>query len=309
MYNIIGKKNLWLSISGALMIIAVVMLSMWGLKLGIDFTGGSLQEVRFLGERPSVTQVEERLADLKLNSLTVQPVEEKGMILRFQQTSEENHQAVLKKLNTFAAAPADKKQPAGPAVEELRFEAVGPSVGQELQQKAIYAILAVLIAISAYIAWAFRKVSRPVASWKYGASTLISLFHDVVIVLGLFAALGHFHGVEVNTTFIAAVLTVLGFSVHDTIVVFDRIRENLPRSNDAFAGTVNTSLNQTVHRSVNTSVTVMLVLLSIVLFGGSSIFYFSLALLVGIFFGTYSSIFLASPLLVWWQEMAAKRNA
>ncbi len=308
MYNIIGKKNLWLSISGALMVVSIVMLSMWGLKLGIDFTGGSLQEARFLQDRPTVPEVEERLADLKLNSLTVQPVEDMGMILRYQQTSEEVHQAVLKKLQTFAPAP-EKGKPAGMAVEEMRFEAVGPSVGQELQRKSIYAIIAVLIAISGYIAWAFRKVSRPVASWKYGAATLVSLFHDVIIVLGLFAALGHFHGVEVNTTFIAAVLTVLGFSVHDTIVVFDRIRENLPRSNDAFDGTVNVSLNQTIHRSVNTSVTVMLVLLSIVLFGGSSIFYFSLALLIGIFFGTYSSIFLASPLLVWWQEMSAKRNA
>ncbi len=309
MYNIIGKNNLWLSISAGLTIVSIIMLSMWGLKLGIDFTGGSILEAKFLQERPSVTQVEEKLADLKLNSLTVQPVENDRIILRFQETSEDVHQAVVKKLQDFAPVPTDKKKAREAAIDELRFEAVGPSVGQELQRKSIYAILAVLIAISSYIAWAFRKVSRPVSSWKYGAATLISLFHDVMIVLGLFAALGHFHGVEVNTTFIAAVLTVLGFSVHDTIVVFDRIRENLPRSNDNFAGTVNMSLNQTVHRSVNTSVTVMLVLLSIVLFGGSSIFYFALALLIGIFFGTYSSIFLASPLLVWWQNISQRKNA
>lgn len=308
MYNIIAKSKLWLTVSGLLMAASIVCLSIWGLKLGIDFTGGSLLEVKFLQDRPTVTQVEDKLSSLHLNSLTVQPVEDQGMVLRFQQTSEDVHQSVLKKLQEFAPKP-EKGKATQPAIEEQRFEAVGPSVGQELQRKAIYAIIAVLVAISAYIAWAFRKVSRPVQSWKYGLATLISLFHDVIIVLGVFAVLGHFHGVEVNTTFIAAVLTVLGFSVHDTIVVFDRTRENLPRSNDNFAGTVNMSLNQTLHRSINTSLTVLLVLLSIVIFGGSSIFYFALALLIGIFFGTYSSIFLASPLLVWWQEMAERRNS
>ena len=292
MVNIISKKTLWVSISGILIAASIVMVGMWGLKLGIDFTGGSLLEVKYLGAAPSVTEVEEKLADLNLKSLTAQPTEQNGMVLRFQDTSEETHQAILNKL---------------PPHEELRFEAVGPSIGQELQRKAIIAILLVLLTISLYMAWAFRKVSRPVASWKYGVVTLISLFHDVVIVLGLFAFLGHFYGVEVNTPFIAAVLTVLGFSVHDTIVVFDRIRENLPRSAQDFAGTVNTSLNQTIVRSINTSVTVMLVLASIVFLGGATITHFALALLVGIFFGTYSSIFLASPLLVFWDKFS-RRN-
>ncbi len=295
MYQIIEKNKIWLSISAALMIASVIMLSIWGLKLGIDFTGGSLLEVNFHNERPSVTEVESKLQDLDLQSLTVQPVGEKGIILRFQQTSEDVHQAALKELRTFA--PINDKEPAK-TIEELRFEAVGPSIGQELQRKAISATILVLLAISVYIAWAFRRVSRPVASWKYGTATIISLVHDVLIVLGFFAYLGHFHNVEINTSFVAAVLTVLGFSVHDTIVVFDRIRENLPRSNDSFAGTVNTSLNQTLTRSINTSLTVLLVLVAITIMGGSSIHYFAMALLVGIFFGTYSSIFLASPLLV-----------
>ena len=294
MVNFISKRKLWVSISAVLVAASITMLALWGLKLGIDFTGGSLLEVKFLGSAPSVTEVEEKLADLQLKSLTSQPTEQNGMVLRFQDTSEETHQAILKRL---------------PPLEELRFEAVGPSVGQELQRKAIYAIILVLLTISFYMAWAFRKVSRPVASWKYGVVTLISLFHDVVIVLGLFAFLGEFYGVEINTSFIAATLTVLGFSVHDTIVVFDRIRENLPRSNQDFAGTVNTSLNQTIVRSINTSVTVMLVLAAIVFLGGASIQYFSLALLVGIFFGTYSSIFLASPLLVIWDNFSRRNNA
>ncbi len=293
MVNLIAKRSLWVSISGILVAASIVMISMWGLKLGIDFTGGSLLEVRFKETAPSVTALEEKLKPLDLKSLTAQPTENNGMVLRFQETSEETHQAILSKL---------------PALEELRFEAVGPSIGQELQRKAIYAILLVLLAISLYMAWAFRKVSRPVSSWKYGIVTLVSLFHDVVIVLGLFAFLGKYYGVEVNTSFIAAVLTVLGFSVHDTIVVFDRIRENLPRSNSDFAGTVNASLNQTIVRSINTSFTVLLVLTAIVLWGGVSIKYFALALLVGIFFGTYSSIFLASPLLVFWDNFSRKRK-
>jgi preprotein translocase subunit SecF len=306
MYNIISKSKIWLSISGLLIAASIIALSMWGLRLGIDFTGGSLLEANFSNNRPTVTEVEEKLINLNLQSLTVQPVNEKGMILRFQNTSEETHQAVLSKLRELA--PSTDEQSKTAAVEELRFEAVGPSVGQELQRKAIYATILVLLAISLYIAWAFRRVSRPVTSWKYGVATIISLFHDVAIVLGFFAYLGKFHGVEINTSFVAAVLTVLGFSVHDTIVVFDRLRENLPRSNDDFAGTVNTSVNQTLRRSINTSLTVMLVLLSITILGGASIHYFSLALLVGIFFGTYSSIFLASPLLVMWHELKQRSS-
>ncbi len=304
MYQLISKSKLWLSISTVLVVASIIMLAMWGLKLGIDFTGGSLMEVTFNQDRPSVTEIEEKLKDLNLKSLTVQPVGDNGTILRFQETSQEVHEAIQLRLNGFDADPKDQTS----AYEEQRFEAVGPSIGQELQRKAIYSIILVLIAISAYIAWAFRKVSRPVASWKYGVATLVSLFHDVVIVLGAFAYLGHFQGVEINTTFVAAVLTVLGFSVHDTIVVFDRIRENLPRSNDNFANTVNMSLNQTITRSVNTSLTVMIVLLVIVVMGGMSIHYFALALLIGIFFGTYSSIFLASPLVVVWHHGFPKRE-
>lgn len=297
MYQIIYKSKLWLAVSGLLMAASIVFLAMWGLRLGIDFTGGSLLEVSFKQDRPSVVEIESKLQDLDLNSLTVSPVGDHDVALRFQETSEETHQAVVSRLKDLAASKAKEGN-----FEEARFEAVGPSIGEELQRKAITITIIVLLTISLYIAWAFRKVSRPVSSWKYGIATIVSLVHDVLIVLGAFALLGHFHGVEVNTSFVAAVLTVLGFSVHDTIVVFDRIRENLPRSNDTFAGTVNTSLNQTITRSINTSLTVLLVLLAIVILGGASIYYFALALLIGIFFGTYSSIFLASPLLVAWHQ-------
>lgn len=303
MYNIIQKRKIWISISIVLFVTAIVFTSMWGLKLGIDFTGGSLLEVKFGANKPSVVEVSEAVKDLNLSSLSVQP-SESSMILRFQESNEEAHQKVLASLDKLNSS----KNPGGvDSFEELNFTGIGPSIGQELQRKAIYAIILVLIAISLYISYAFRKVSKPIASWKYGVATLIALFHDTIIVIGFFALLGKFWGVEVNTSFVAAVLTVLGFSVHDTIVVFDRIRENLPKSADSFEVTVNRSVNQTLTRSINTSMTVMFVLLSIVLFGGESIKYFALALLVGIFFGTYSSIFLASPILVIWNN--AKKKA
>lgn len=316
MYKIIQKRKIWIGISVVLFVTAIYFISAWGLKLGIDFTGGSLLEVKFGANKPNVIEVSDAVKDLKLNSLSVQP-SETSFILRFQDNSEEMHQNVLTSLRKLN----DSKNPvklenkgtstavvlqANSGFEELNFTAIGPSIGQELQQKAVYSIILVLIAISLYISYAFRKVSKPIASWKYGIATLIALFHDTVIVIGFFALLGKFWGVEVNTSFVAAVLTVLGFSVHDTIVVFDRIRENLPKSAETFENTINLSVNQTLTRSINTSMTVMFVLLSIVMFGGASIKYFALALFVGIFFGTYSSIFLASPLLVVWNNMKKK---
>lgn len=293
-YRIIQKGKIWIGISIVLLIAAITALSLWGLKMGIDFTGGSLLEAKFVGQnQPNVLEVQGAVKSLELSSLTIQPTEN-SFILRFQESSEDVHQQVVASLKKLA----EQKNSGAGNFEEVNFTSIGPAVGQEMQRKAISSILLVLIAISVYIALAFRKVSKPVASWKYGVVTLIALFHDVFLVIGFFAILGHFWGVEVNASFVAAVLTVLGFSVHDTIVVFDRIRENLPKSDSDFENTVNRSVNQTLVRSINTSMTVILVMLAIVLFGGDSIKYFSLALLVGVFFGTYSSIFLASPLLV-----------
>lgn len=314
MYRIIQKKKIWVGISLALMIASIVAVSVWGLRMGIDFTGGSLLEAKFGANKPSVTEVEDALKDLKLSSFSVQPTEN-SVILRFQETSEENHQNVLKGLKKLDSVKnpikEEKKGTSTSAVvvssfEELNFTSIGPSIGQELQRKAIYSIILVLLAISIYIGYAFRKVSKPISSWKYGVSTLIALFHDVCIVVGFYAVLGHYLNVEVNTSFIAAVLTVMGFSVHDTIVVFDRIRENLPKSSDNFENTVNVSINQTITRSINTSLTVLFTLACIVVFGGLSIKYFAMSLFVGIFFGTYSSIFLASPILVIWEGLKKK---
>lgn len=303
------------------------------MNLGIDFTGGSLLEVRYLDERPDASVVREKFASLELGDINIQPVGEQGFIFRLKEVDEATHQKILielskvdKQVSTNKAAEKDTAEDnvivvdeAGEAtvdlgqlssekydsnvLEQLRFESVGPSIGQELKLKSLYAIVIVLILIVAYIAWSFRKVSKPVASWKYGISAIVALFHDVLIVLGVFAVLCKVLGVEIDTAFVAAILTVLGYSVNDTIVVFDRIRENLPRSDENFASTVNTSLNQTIGRSINTSATTLLVLLSIFFFGGETIKYFVLALAIGAVAGTYSSIFLASPLLVVWEKL------
>ncbi len=283
---------------------SVIILIAFGLNFGIDFTGGSLLEVRFLGERPTAEEIKAAVGNLDLGSLTVQPAGEDGMLLRFQDISEEKHQEVLTTLKNLTAQAADNAVEANGIrlLEELRFDSVGPSIGEELKRKSVYAMFFVLIAIVSYIAWAFRKVSKPIVSWKYGVVAIITLFHDVLITVGVFVILGKFFGVEVNTPFVVAILTVLGYSVNDTIVVFDRIRENLPKSEEDFEGTINKSVNQTITRSINTSITTLAVLLSIVFFGGQTIQSFALALSVGVFIGTYSSIFLASPLLVVWEK-------
>jgi preprotein translocase subunit SecF len=303
-FKIIQKKNIWVSISVILFIITGTALMVWGLKLGIDFTGGSLMEVKFLAERPSVNDVYNKMNSLNLGSLTVQPVGETDMILRFQDSSEVKHQEVLKNLKEIAISidSKDTKDNNQEKIEEIRFESVGPSIGSELRKKAFYSIFWVLVGIVVYISIVFRQVSKPVESWKYGMSALIAMVHDTIITLGVFAILGKFYGVEINTPFVAAILTVVGYSVHDTIVVFDRTRENLPKSHENFEGTVNTSINQTLGRSINTSLTVLLTLIAIIIFGGESMRTFALALTVGIFFGTYSSIFLASPMLVYWEK-------
>jgi preprotein translocase subunit SecF len=195
-------------------------------------------------------------------------------------------------------------------MEEKSFNSIGPSVGKELTSKAIMAIILVSLAIICFIAFAFRKVSKPVSSWKYGIIAVLTLLHDVAIPVGVFTLLSHFQGVEVDTLFVVAVLTILGLSVSDTIVVFDRIRENLKnRMNTSFAETVGKSLEQSYVRSICTSLTVILVLLSLFFFGPVSTKYFALMLTAGMFFGTYSSIFLASPLLVLVEEWQVKKQA
>lgn len=287
--NIIGHKYIFLTVSGILVLVSIATIAFWGLKLGIDFTGGSLLEVEFKNRQLGVDEIRKILREVGLENATIQPLGEKGVILRFKDIDENTHQAVLKSL---------------PGSEEKRFDSIGPIIGSELKRKSIIALLLALAAIILYIAFAFRKVSKPISSWKYGVVAILALIHDVTIPIGVFALLGHFRGVEVDTLFITALLTILGFSVHDTIVVFDRIREHLRKlkSAEPYEVTVNRSVNETIIRSINTSLTVLLVLLMVIFFGGDTTKFFALALILGIIFGTYSSIFVASPLLVVWDR-------
>ncbi len=298
MVNIIGTRKIWFGISGALFLASVIAIAVWGLRFGIDFTGGSISELHFIDARPDNALVAASIEKSGIHDAILQPVGDKDLFIRTKTLGQTEHQKMVQELTTTFQT-ADKK----PAVEEKSFESIGPTVGAELKQKSWSAVTMVLVAIILYIAWAFRKVSEPVASWKFGICAVVALFHDVVIPTGIFAALGHFLGYEIDTLFVTGVLTVLGFSVHDTIVVFDRIRENLIKHRaKTFAETVNASVNETITRSINTSFTVLLVLFAVFFFGGVSTRNFVLVLILGVFFGTYSSIFIASPLLVAWQE-------
>jgi preprotein translocase subunit SecF len=303
MYQIIAKRKYWLTFSAIMVALAITAIAVWGLRFGIDFTGGSVLEARYAQDRPATDKIKDSLSPLGLNNLIVQPVGDNEVKLRFQEVDEAKHQEILGKLGELSP-----KVDGRVAFEELRYDSVGPSVGRDLRSRALTAIVLVLLAIIAYVAWAFRKVSQPVSSWKYGVCGVAAIFHDVVIMIGFMALLGRYYGYQVDITSVAAVLTILGYSINDTIVVFDRTRENLFRTRQSFAETVNISLNQTLARSLYTSVTVILTLLAIVLFGGASIRDFALALLVGVFFGTYSSIFIASPLLVVWNNWSNRRN-
>jgi len=293
MYNILGQRKYFYIFSGTLMLLSIVALSVWGLKYGLDFTGGTLMEIRNEKIEIKNDDLKSTLKEIGTEDAVITPTQNKAYLIRYANSDDEKNMEVLKKLREKY-----------PDTQNTRLDYIGPSISSELKSKAIWALLVAVIGIALYIAYAFRKVSRPVESWKYGIGAIIALVHDVMITVGIFAILGHFWGIEVDSSFIAALLTILGFSVHDTIVVYDRTRENLLRSGsgEKFDETVNRSLNETMARSINTSLTVIITLLAIFLLGGASIKNFTLALLIGITFGTYSSIFVASALIVdWWK--------
>lgn len=290
MLRIIHQRKYAYAFSLLLTLGSLVVISMYGLRLGIDFKGGTSLEVRFTSEvTPTTELVSEKLNLLELQSLTIQPTENNGMFIRYHASDELANEKALRLL-----------QEIDPNVIQLRTDFIGSSVSGQIQRSAFEGTILSLIGIALYIAWAFRRVSHPINSWEYGLGAIIALAHDIVITVGVFSLLGHFLNVEVGVPFIAALLTILGYSVNDTIVVYDRVRENLIRARDKsdFEGLVNRSLNETLGRSINTSMTVIIVLLAIAVFGGESVRWFAVALLVGVGFGTYSSIYIASALLV-----------
>lgn len=300
---VIKHRSLFFVFSGLIVAASLIIAVVFGLRFGIDFTGGSLLEVEIAGSgvpyvHPSADEITGALAELNLGAIVVQPAGN-ATLLRLKAIDERTHQEIIGRLGTLGS-------PAG-AVVEKRFTTIGPTVGKELRNKAIAAIILVSLAIVLFIAFAFRKVSKPVASWKYGVVAVITLLHDVTIPTGAFAVLGYLRGVEIDILFVTALLAILGYSVNDTIVVFDRIRENLRRNSeenrrDSFEETVGRSLYETYARSINTSLTVIIAILALFFFGAESTRYFSLALLIGVIAGTYSSIFIASPLLVVWEK-------
>ncbi|MCL5746893.1 MAG: protein translocase subunit SecF [Patescibacteria group bacterium] len=295
--DIIGKKYLYFLLSLIVIIPGVISLLLFGLNLSIDFTGGTM-----------ITVSVPKQADQKAANSVAGILQKEGLRVSSTQTSS-NLVLVRTQLmdqtqdKRFVSDLGNRIKGA----KQEEFESIGPTIGAETTTNAILAVIIASLFIILYITWSFRKVPKPASSFRFGICAIIALVHDVLVVVGIFAILGHFFGVEVDSLFLTALLTVIGFSVHDTIVVFDRIRENLRRvSGLPFSKVVNESILQTLDRSLNTSLTVVLVLLALLLFGGDSIRWFVVALLVGVISGTYSSIFNASPLLVVWQELSDK---
>ncbi len=380
MLKIIQKRKIWFAFSLVLISASIAALSVWGLKFGIDFTGGTLMEFSFKEKTLNSEQIKDTLKDLDLGEVNVQFSDDDSILLRFKDVNEDTHQEIINKLNA-AVSEEDVSEDNNPEdnvediseedeavnnesepvsfvkkamaadeffeeseievitdsgeeinienieseeidlesaiianeeisnINEKRFDSIGPVIGNELKTSAIWAIVIALIAIVLYIGWAFRKVSRPVSSFKYGIIATVALFHDVIITLGVFSVLGYLYNIEIGIPFVAALLAILGYSVNDTIVVFDRTRENLIKSGISdFEEVVNKSVNETLIRSLNTSFTTLLILTVLYLFGGTTIKYFVVALIVGISAGTYSSIFIASPLLVTWQKWSLRRQ-
>ncbi len=285
---IVKHKSLFLGISLFLITLSLVAVAVFGLKKGIDFTGGANVQVSYTGETPDPMAVKEALKAAGLGEALVQPTE-KGLSVKLRDIGENERALLAKGLSLDGTRE----------YTEVSFTSVGPSIGSELTQKAIIAVGAVILAIVLFIAFSFRHVSEPVPSWKYGVIAIVTFLHDIIIPLGLIAVLGHYTGAEIDTLFVVAILTILGISISDTIVVFDRIRENLKlKISSNFEDVVGKSLSQSFARSINTSLTVIIVLFALYFFGPASTKIFSLILITGMAVGTYSSIFVASPLLV-----------
>jgi len=298
MFDVVGKRNWFFAFSGLVIIPGMIALFLWGLKLGIDFTGGTLWELEFKN-LPKIEEVRQTVVDKGIEVSAIQKVEENKLLIRSKEISQEKNKEIKEALiQKFGE------------VGEARFETVGPAISKELAENAFKAVGVAMLAIILYITWAFRQVPKRYSSLRFGVSAIVALLHDVLVVVGIFSIFGHFFGAEIDSLFVTALLTVIGFSVHDTIVVFDRIRENLVKHMEfSFPVAVNESILQTLARSLSTSLTVVFVLSALLLFGGESIKWFVVALLVGVVSGTYSSIFNAAQILVVWQNWIERRRS
>lgn len=292
--NLIKYRRWYYLISLLLIIPGTVALLLWGLKPSIDFTGGTRWEISGTAD---VSKVHDFMKSNEIPDVVVQKIGNDSLGIRFKEITEDKHKDLKGKLNTL-----------GGAVTERSFEAVGPSVSKEITRNAFISVALAALVIIIYVGYSFRKVPYPANSWEFGVAAISDLLYDVIIVTGVFSILGHYLNVEVDPLFITALLTVIGFSVHDTIVIFDRIRENLIKKGSGdFEEVVNNSLVEMLPRTINTSFLVWVILLVLYLFGGSSIRYFVLALVIGIFSGSCSSIINSASLLVTWENYKNKR--
>jgi preprotein translocase subunit SecF len=298
--NIIANKKWFLLVSALLVTLALVSIFTFKFKLGIDFKSGTLWQIKITGGNETA-----------LRNVLVEKLKIEDPVITFDSVGD-SYSILLPEINEGTKeAYLAELQNNFRNVESLDYSSVSPTVSNELRQKALWVVLLVLLIIGGFVAYAFSSVSWPVSSYKYGAVTLAALAHDTTIAAGFYALMGHLKGIAIDTNFVVALLTIIGFSVYDTIVILDRVRENLKKDRSGkteFAKVVDESINETFQRSLNTSITVMLMLIAIWLFGPISIKYFSLTMLVGMFFGTYSSIFVASPLLVLWHELDIKKK-
>jgi len=301
-FDIIGQRRRWYILSALMIIPGIISLFVWHLNVGIDFKGGTLQELTFVSDRPSVDSLRDNVQKAEVTGATLQTSGDKNVIIRFPNADGKTPREEGDKLSAALSA-SDQ-------LTESSFQNIGGSVAQDTSRKAVIAVIITCIAIVLFIAYSFRTVPRPASSWRFAVTAIGAMAHDILFTVGAFSLIGHFFPqIEVDALFITALLTVLGFSVNDTIVVFDRIRENLRRTpNKSFTEIANSSVNQTLARSLNTSMTVLIILVSLLVLGGDSIRNFILALALGVAVGTYSSIFNASPLLVSWQNMVERKT-
>lgn len=290
---VVRHRTFFFILTGALLAVSIGAIALYGLPLSIDFTGGSLVEVSYTNPRPSIDALTGDVKQLALGGVSLLASGNNGILLRTRTLTPEEHIAVLAALSENGSAP----------LTELRFNSIGPSLGAELGLKALYAIGAVMLAIMLYIAWAFRRVSRPVPNWGYGIIAVLMLIIDIIVPTGFYAIYAHFTGAQVDTLFIVALLALMGYCVNDVIIIFDRVREHLHDNEEhnvkePFDVTVGKSITQTLGRSINTALTVVLALLSLVFIGGSATQDFAIVMLVGVIAGTFSSVCRSAPLLI-----------
>lgn len=306
--NIVRATKVWLGISAVMVVASLVVIFTFRYHLGTDFAGGTALEVQTgvasTYQLPADTNVNQYLNNTYKEATGQEAIvqsagSEERFILRSKSITNEQKNTWLTQAKTGM-----------PNLTEMQFTSVSPTVGADVVRKAILAVIVAMLAILLYLAYAFRKVPKPTNSWRFGVTAVAALLvHDVIILLGVYSLLSHFFGAEIDGMFITALLTLLGFSVHDTIVTYDRLRENLIRKGSAnFEQTVNDSIVETITRSINTTFTLVLVLLAMTLMGGRTTFFFTLSLLIGVILGTYSSIFVASPLLLMWQKSADRQK-